>query len=139
MENHTSEAIGTARKLRRAMSLPEGLFWQQLRKRPLGVKFRNQHPLGNLVVDFYCAASRLVIEIDGISHDMGYQPLRDLRRDAWLRSQGLQVVRLPAADVLVDPVAVAESLASLCLASPPPSALRAATSPRGGDSFGVTH
>lgn len=139
MENHTPEAIGSARKLRRQMSLPEGLLWRQLRQRPFGVKFRNQHPIGNLVVDFFCAKARLVVEIDGISHDMGDQPERDRRRDAWLRAQGLQVVRVAAVDVLADPVAVAESLAALCIAAPPPSALRVATSPKGGDSFGVTH
>ncbi len=136
MEDHTPKSLANARKLRRKMSLPEGLLWQQLRQRPMGVKFRNQHSVGGVVVDFYCAQSRLVIEIDGISHDMGDRPERDFRRDGWLRSQGFEVVRIPAADVLHDPSAVAASLVSLCLASPPPSALRAATSPRGGDSLG---
>jgi very-short-patch-repair endonuclease len=114
------------------MSLPEGLLWHQLRQRPHGVKFRNHHPIGNLVVDFYCANSRLVIEIDGIAHDMGGNPERDRRRDAWLRSEGFEVVRVPATDVLRDPAQVAESLALFCSAKPPPTRLRRATSPRGG-------
>ena len=99
MEDHTSEALTAARKLRRKMSLPEGLLWQQLRQRPMGLKFRNQHPLEKMVVDFYCASSRLVIEIDGIAHDMGDNPERDLRRDAFLRSLGYQVVRILASDI----------------------------------------
>lgn len=133
MENHTPEARDNARKQRRAMSLPEGLLWNYLRQRPLGVKFRNHHPIGTLVVDFYCASQRLVIEVDGISHVMGDHPERDLRRDAWLRSEGFSIVRVPAADVLRDPAAVAESLALLCAAKPPPSAaVAAATSPKGG-------
>ncbi|MBU6268188.1 MAG: DUF559 domain-containing protein [Sphingomonadales bacterium] len=119
------------------MSLPEGLLWRHLRQRPMGVKFRKQHPIGNVVVDFFCAQARLVIEIDGISHDMGERSVRDRRRDAWLHSQGYEVVRVPASDVLRDPAAVAASLVTLCLDRPPPSALRAATSPKGGDSFGV--
>ena len=135
MEDHTPKSLASARKQRREMSLPEGLLWHRLRQRPLGVKFRNHHPIGNLVVDFYCASRRLVIEIDGIAHDMGNNPERDRRRDAWLRSEGFEVVRIPAADVLGDPAQVAESLASLCAASPPPSAAcAAATSPKGGDS-----
>ncbi|HEU4821656.1 MAG TPA: endonuclease domain-containing protein [Qipengyuania sp.] len=120
------------------MSLPEGLLWQQLRQRPLGMKFRNHHPIGKLVVDFYCASRRLVIEIDGISHDMGDNPERDRKRDAWLRSEGFEVIRIPATDVLRDPVEVAESLALFCVNPPPSSAIAAATSPRGGDSLGVT-
>ena len=139
MEDHTPASLDAARNLRRKMSLPEGLLWQQLRQRPMGLKFRNQHPIGSMVVDFYCASSRLVIEVDGISHGMGDQPERDQRRDSWLRSQGFNVVRVLASDVLNDPVAVAQSLVSLCAAKPPPSALRAATSPKGGDSFGVAH
>ena len=133
MEDHTPESLESARKQRREMSLPEGLLWHHLRKRPLGVKFRNHHPIGNLVVDFYCAARKLIIEIDGISHDMGNNPARDLRRDAWLVSEGFDVIRIPATDVLRDPAEVAESLALLCAASPPPSAAgAAATFPRGG-------
>ena len=133
MEDHTPEALANARKQRRTMSLPEGLLWNYLRQRPLGVKFRNHHPIGNLVVDFYCANRRLVFEIDGISHDMGNNPQRDSRRDAWLRSKGFEVLRIPATDVLRDPAEVAESLALYCAASPPPSAAKAAaTSPRGG-------
>ena len=137
MEGRSAASLVAARKLRRTMSLPEGLLWQQLRQRPMGLKFRNQHPIGNIVVDFYCAKSRLVIEINGISHDMGDRSDRDLARDRWLNSLNYRVVRIPAADVLRDPSAVAGSLVSLCLDSPPPSALRAATSPTGGDSSGV--
>ena len=132
MEDHTPESLERARKQRRKMSLPEGLLWNHLRKRPLGVKFRNHHPIGNLVVDFYCANRRLGIEIDGISHDMGDNPARDLRRNGWLRSQGYEVIRIPATDVLRDPAEVAESLALLCASPPPSAASAAATSPIGG-------
>ena len=139
MEDHTPRSLARAREQRRTMTLPEGLLWQHLRKRPLGIKFRNHHPIGNLVVDFYCASKRLVIEIDGIAHDMGDNPERDVRRDAWLRSKGYDIVRIAAREVLRDPAEVAESLALLCSAAPPPSAAgAAATSPRGGDSVGVS-
>ena len=97
-----NETVLKARALRRNLTLPEGLLWHALRRRPDGLKFRNQHPMGSCIVDFYCPAARLVVEVDGISHDMGDRPERDQRRDTWLREQGLRVVRFAAADVLSD-------------------------------------
>jgi very-short-patch-repair endonuclease len=90
-----------ARALRRTTTLPEGLLWQFLRTRPGGFKFRHQHPVGpDFVLDFYCAAKRLAIEVDGDAHNMGDNPNRDARRDAYLRERGMQVVRFNAGDVM---------------------------------------
>jgi very-short-patch-repair endonuclease len=86
-----NETVLRARALRRNLTLPEALLWQVLRRRPNGFKFRLQHPIGRCIVDFYCAAAKLVIEVDGQSHSMGDNPQRDLRQDAWLRSAGLRV------------------------------------------------
>ncbi len=96
------------------MSLPEGLLWQALRKRPEGFKFRLQHPINQCIVDFYCPAAKLVIEIDGMSHDMGVQPDRDQRRNMWLRSQGLRVIRFAAADVMNDLGSVVTAITVAC-------------------------
>src|SRR4029453_19444725 len=93
-----NEAVLRARALRRNMTLPEGMLWLELRKRPGGFKFRRQHPIGRCVVDFYCPAVRLVIEVDGMSHEMGSEPERDQRRETWLRSRGLHIVRFRAVD-----------------------------------------
>ena len=89
-----------ARQLRRTMSLPEALLWQQLRKRRDGVQFRRQHPAGPYVLDFFCATANLAIEIDGQGHNYGERRDRDLQRDAWLVGQGVQVLRIPAIEVL---------------------------------------
>src|SRR4051794_7246204 len=97
-----NEVVLKARALRRSMSLPEGMLWQVLRDRPEGYKFRRQHPLGRCIVDFYCADASLVIEIDGQAHSMGDNPQHDLQRDAWLKSQGLRVVRFDASEVMND-------------------------------------
>ena len=121
MRDHDTKALRAARRLRRDMSLPEVLLWQLLRQRPLGVKFRRQHPIGSFVADFYCAAAKIVIEIDGIAHDMGSRPGRDRLRDAWLAECGLQVLRLPAREVLRDAQSVATWLARVCSSKPPPS------------------
>ena len=100
MRRSSRQNILQARALRRATSLPEGLLWQALRQRPGGYKFRRQHPIDPYVADFYCAAKRLVIEVDGDAHNRGDNPERDARRDAWLRESGFRVVRFAASDVL---------------------------------------
>src|SRR4051812_10932981 len=68
--------VKRARSLRRQMSLPEVLLWQQLRKRPQGLKFRKQFPIDQITVDFACLSHRLVIEVDGDGHSFGDQPRR---------------------------------------------------------------
>lgn len=106
--------VQKARELREKLSLPEALLWRLLKGSPDGVHFRSQHPLGNYVLDFYCAKARVAFEIDGMAHDMGDRPGRDAVRDAWLQDQGIVVVRIPAADVLKSPESVAESIVRYC-------------------------
>ncbi|THD77307.1 MAG: endonuclease domain-containing protein [Phenylobacterium sp.] len=93
-----------AKALRRTMSLPEVLLWRALKGRQLrGLQFRRQHPLGPYILDFYCDAQKLAVEIDGDSHSFGDRPGHDARRDAWLLGQGIQTLRLSARLVLDDP------------------------------------
>ncbi|WP_417593436.1 endonuclease domain-containing protein [Parasphingorhabdus sp.] len=103
-------SVDRARKLRREMSLPEVLLWQQLKSRPHGLKFRKQHPVDPYIVDFYCAEKRLAVEVDGIAHDMGENPIRDEQRNAWLAERKLDVLRIPAKDILKDVTAAAQSI-----------------------------
>jgi very-short-patch-repair endonuclease len=105
-----NSAINRARQLRREPTPPEFRLWQALRLRPGGLKFRRQHPLDRCTADFYCPAARLVVEVDGDGHGMGDNPERDVRRDAWLRSQGLKVLRLDARDVMNDLNAVVRAI-----------------------------
>ena len=106
--------VSRARQLRREMTLPEILLWNLLRNNPDGVKFRRQHSLGDFILDFYCASAKICIEIDGIAHDMADRPVRDEARDAWLNEQGIEVVRIPASDVLKSPEDVAEAIVRHC-------------------------
>ena len=108
----TDKAYKQARRLRRELSLPEKLLWVRLRASE--TRFRRQHPLGPYVLDFYCPAARLAIEVDGAAHDFGDRPGRDDRRTEWLGQQGVQVLRVPAKDVLADPDAVADAIVRLC-------------------------
>ncbi|MBI1200088.1 MAG: DUF559 domain-containing protein [Phenylobacterium sp.] len=100
-----------ARALRQDLSLPEKLLWVRLRRREAGIPtFRRQHPIGPYVLDFFCATARLCVEVDGLAHMTADRPERDGRRDAWLESRGVRVVRIAAVDVLKDPDAVADWL-----------------------------
>ena len=89
--------------LRRRMSLPEVLLWRALKGRKLdGLHFLRQHPVGPHILDFYCDAAKLCVEVDGYTHGTGDRPERDEHRDAWLAEQGVRTLRLPAALVLDD-------------------------------------
>ena len=128
----TDKAFKNARKFRRELSLPEKLLWVRVRRSEL--KFRRQHPIGEYVLDFYCPAAKLAIEVDGAAHDFGDRPWRDERRTQWLRGEGVEVLRIPAKDVLRDPDDVADAVIRFCAncAKPlhhPPSPSAAADGP----------
>tara|TARA_R110000824_G_scaffold209_14_gene1067 strand:+ start:730 stop:1125 length:396 start_codon:yes stop_codon:yes gene_type:complete len=106
----TRQIILKARELRKTMSKPEIMLWQQLRKKPLGIKFRRQHPLGSYIVDFYCPSAKLAIEVDGMAHDMGSRPERDERRDWALSQEGVETIRISAQEILNDPADVADRI-----------------------------
>ena len=96
------KTVKRARRLRKAMSLPEVLLWQELRQRPGGFKFRRQHPELMFVHHFCCLQLRLLIEVDGAVHDMGTQPEFDQWRDAVMLERGYRTLRIPARIVLQD-------------------------------------
>ncbi len=89
-----------AKHLRRTMTLPEIILWQELRRRPNGLRFRHQHPAGPYVLDFFCPRFKLAVEVDGEAHEYGDRPQRDEARDIWILSQGVKTLRLAAAEVL---------------------------------------
>jgi very-short-patch-repair endonuclease len=92
-----------ARHFRRNLTDAEARLWFRLKGKPDGLHFRRQHPVGPYITDFYCAAARLVIEIDGQVHGTEDIAERDERRTAYLEARGLTVYRLSGADVMGDP------------------------------------
>ena len=71
-----------------------------------GYKFRRQHPIPPYVVDFYCDAKRLVVELDGSQHNMEV----DRTRTLYLQSQGLKVLRFWDNEALQQTEAVLEAI-----------------------------
>ena len=136
------ETVETARHLRRHLSPPEARLWSRLRARIPGAPvFRRQHPIGAYVLDFYCAEARLAVEVDGIGHDMGDRPQRDLRRDAWLTAQGVTVMRISATEVMRAFDAVVDAIVRTATAridgEAPSTALRAVPLPRFAEEEGA--
>jgi very-short-patch-repair endonuclease len=86
------------------MTLPDVVLWRAaLRRAAVGdLRFRRQHPIGPYILDFYCPKARLAVEVDGAAHDLPQQAAHDAQGAAWLREQGIRVLRVPAGDVLRD-------------------------------------
>ena len=122
----TDKTYKNARRLRRELSLPEKLLWVRLRR--ADVRIRRQHPIGTYVLDFYCPAAKLGIEVDGAAHDFGSRPQRDEDRSRWLLAQGIEVMRISAKEVLAHPDSVADALQRLCFSRSP---LHHSASPNG--------
>jgi len=92
-----------SRNLRSNMTDAEQLLWSKLRRKQiLGLQFYRQKPLANYIVDFYCAAANLVIELDGSQHFEPDHQARDAERDRVLESMGIMVLRFDNRQVLTE-------------------------------------
>ena len=95
------------------------MLWQHLRARQLaGYGFRRQYPVGRFVVDFYCPAARLVIEVDGDSHAETTD--YDAERTRWLSQQKrYSVIRFTNEDVHRRIEAVLDAIVAAVKRPPP--------------------
>jgi very-short-patch-repair endonuclease len=99
-----------AKQMRRAMPDAEFRLWCELRNRGLGMKFRRQHPIGPYIVDFFCPAKNLVVEVDGEQHALNDHPEREAQRTQWLEAQGYSVVRFWTHEVMHELDGVCEAI-----------------------------
>ena len=84
-----------ARKFRKSPTSSEQVLWQALRGRQLkGLKFRRQQPIGPFIVDFFCPAHNLIVEVDGRIHQ--HQREHDAERQYLLEQCGYKVIRFSA-------------------------------------------
>ncbi|MGD2158601.1 MAG: DUF559 domain-containing protein [Anaerolineales bacterium] len=112
--NSSSKAVRErARELRKKMTPAERILWVKLRNRQLrGLKFRRQHPIGRLIVDFYCPAHRLIIELDGGIHEKRFE--EDQERDQWLAARDYHVIRVTNQEVKSDLETVLQRITDIC-------------------------
>ena len=96
---HNGKLTSRAQTLRKNMTKEERRLWYEyLHDYPY--RFRRQVTVGNYILDFYCAAAKLAIELDGSQH---YEPEEieyDERRTAYMNSLGIHVLRFSNLDIL---------------------------------------
>ncbi|WP_152555097.1 HsdR family type I site-specific deoxyribonuclease [Desulfonatronum thiodismutans] len=111
--------VSRARELRQLQTPAEEILWVFLRSKQLfGYKFRRQHQIGDYIVDFYCHAAKLIIEVDGSIHDVPEKQTKDKKKQAYLKGLGYKIIRIPNASILDSPHK-ALNLIVLHLPSPP--------------------
>ena len=99
-----------ARRLRRRLTRSEARLWNWLRDRKFsGFKFRRQHPVGRYVLDFYCRALKLAIEVDGSQHRIALVEY-DSARTIELKTYGISVLRIPNELLIRDSAMVADCI-----------------------------
>ncbi len=107
MEGYKEILKTPARLLRKNMTDAEQLLWQRIRRRQLhNLQFYRQKPLSGFIVDFYCPAAKLVIELDGSQHQEKEHRLKDQMRDNALQQLGLYVLRFDNRQILLETDAV---------------------------------
>ena len=99
---NASWSLDRRRELRRDATRAEKVFWACVRGNRLGVKFRRQFNIGPYIADFYAPRARLVVELDGESHDDPVAKAYDQERDSYMTSLGLKVLRFPNQDIQSD-------------------------------------
>ena len=88
-------------ELRNNPTPAEALLWTALSGKKLGrLRFRFQHPIGQFVLDFYCASCKLVVELDGSVHDARTE--EDAARTEYLNAFGYRVIRFRNEEVLTN-------------------------------------
>ena len=81
------------RELRKRLTKTEKILWSRIKNNKLGFKFKRQHSIGGYILDFYCSAERLIIEIDGDSHTNSSAREYDKNRDEYFSELGYNTVR----------------------------------------------
>ncbi len=113
MRGRTEQILEASRRLRSEMTPAETVLWNALRKEGIpGIRFRRQHAIGRFVLDFYCPAERLAVEVDGGVHDEPDQAEYDRARTEALSQLGIRVLRVRNEEVMRDLESVIERIKS---------------------------
>jgi len=103
MLNYKPHLKSISRELRNNTTAAEKILWSKLRgKQVMGIQFYRQKPLAGFIADFYCAAARLVIELDGSQHLEPQQQAADSARTESLEAMHLKVLRFDNRQVMTE-------------------------------------
>ncbi len=109
MRGVSPELRQAASQLREQMTTAEQGLWEALRDKKLGgLRFRAQHPVGQFILDFYCPACKLAVELDGSVHDNRAE--EDAARTAQLRTYGYHVLRFQNKEIFTSLASVTERI-----------------------------
>ena len=81
------------RELRQRSTEEEKILWFNLKNNKIGCKFKRQHSVSGYILDFYCSKHKLIIEIDGISHNPREAREYDKTRDQYFKELGYTTIR----------------------------------------------
>jgi very-short-patch-repair endonuclease len=108
---HNRKQLEPYRKsLRNNLTSAEATLWNHLKQNQLGIKFRRQHSVGPFIVDFYCAKSRVAVELDGAGHFTDQGMAYDEKRILYLNQLNIKVIRFENARVFEDLQGVLEEI-----------------------------
>jgi very-short-patch-repair endonuclease len=100
-----------AKQLRQAMTRAETLLWRYVKADRIdGLGFRRQVPIQNYIADFICISAKIVVELDGESHDFEERQTADQNRDAFFVSERFQVLRFTNEQVMANLEGVVETI-----------------------------
>ncbi len=91
------------RKLRNDMTFTEKVVWLHIRKKQLGVRFLRQYSIDNYVIDFYCPALKLALEIDGAIHLESDVKEKDEIRENHIAQYGIRFLRITNEELYSNP------------------------------------
>jgi len=96
------------------MTKAEVVLWIHIKSNQLGYKFRRQYGIGKYIVDFYCPKLKLVVEIDGATHDHPDTQKKDQEKQEYLESEGFTVIRYNDEEILNELNAMWDNLHNIC-------------------------
>ncbi len=133
---------GFSKKHRKEPTQAEALLWTKLSNNQLGIKFRRQHIIGRYIADFASLSKRLIIEVDGLYHQLPEMVISDAERTKELNSLGYEVLRFTNDEILSNINAVVQSISTKLSQLPTKSKISLVSglqkvSPTGGDLEGA--
>lgn len=109
---HCRKYLKSYRKnLRNNPTFSEARLWSCLKNKQLhGRRFRRQHSIGNYIVDFFCYSEKLIIEVDGTSHNEAFAEDYDIERDRCLKNLGFNIIRIPSDELIYNLEGILEDI-----------------------------
>jgi very-short-patch-repair endonuclease len=97
---HNNEKLKDRRReLRKRSTKEEEILWSKIRNNKIGCKFKRQHSIGGYILDFYCSERKLIVEIDGASHNTKGAREYDKNRDEYFNELGYTTIRFSNTEV----------------------------------------